>query len=46
MSGTKPLTEERTMSPFILIELARTIEADRRRESTLAAALRRARIAR
>jgi hypothetical protein len=34
------------MSPFILIELARTIEADRRRESRLAAALRCARTAR
>ena len=28
------------MAPFILIELARTIEADRRRESRIAAARR------
>ncbi len=34
------------MSPFILIELARTIEADRRRVSRPATALRNARTAR
>jgi hypothetical protein len=34
------------MSPLIMIELAGTIEADRRRESRLAAALRHARSAR
>jgi hypothetical protein len=31
------------MSPFILIDLARTIEADRHRESRVAAAVRPAR---
>jgi hypothetical protein len=31
------------MSPFIMIELARTIEADRRRESRIATARRRLR---
>ena len=31
------------MSPFILIDLARTIEAERRRESRIAIARRRAR---
>ena len=31
------------MSPFIMIDLARTIEADRRRESRIAAALPRMR---
>ena len=34
------------MSPFIMIDLARTIDADRRRESRLASALRRGRSAR
>jgi hypothetical protein len=34
------------MSPFILIDLARAIEADRRRESRLAAAPRGTRSAR
>jgi hypothetical protein len=34
------------MSPFIMIDLARSIEADRRRESLLAAARRRLRSAR
>ena len=34
------------MSPFILLDLARTIDADRRRESRIAAARRRARSAR
>ena len=34
------------MSPLTMIELARTIEADRRREARIAAALRRARSAR
>ena len=41
--GNEPLSEEPTMSPFILIELARTIEADRRRESRIAIARRRMR---
>jgi hypothetical protein len=34
------------MSPFIMIDLARTIEADRRRESQIATARRRMRSAR
>ena len=33
------------MSPFIMIDLARTIESDRRRESRIATAVRRMRSA-
>jgi hypothetical protein len=44
--GNEPLSEEPTMSPFMMIDLARAIEADHRRESRIAAALRRARSAR
>jgi hypothetical protein len=43
LSESKFLSEEPTMSPFVMIDLARTIESDRRRESQIATAARRLR---
>ncbi len=43
LSENETLSEEPAMSPFIMIDLARTIDADRRRASRIAIARRRLR---